>query len=158
VGNILCLSPNKTYIKVLIIHKWSFATIQNSVNIELMLRLLEMSSTTCLQSISIDTEENLDLPSQIIASFKPLASALLGCGRPLNQVCLLPNVLPLIPSKTHVDPITSLLLKNCCINIAFYCSHWRSRPSFQPLFRRLIVTVFSLFSSSLSFADLLPLK
>ncbi|AES64990.1 hypothetical protein MTR_2g034100 [Medicago truncatula] len=39
-----------------------------------------------LQLSSIDTEENLELPNEFIASFKPLASASLDCGRPLNQV------------------------------------------------------------------------
>ena len=53
---------------------------------ELVLRLLEMSSTTCLQSSSIDTEGNLKVPSHFIASFRPLAYASLGCGRHLYHV------------------------------------------------------------------------
>lgn len=45
-------------------------------------------STTCLQSISIDTLDKPKLPSDFIASFNHFASALWDCGNARNQVIL----------------------------------------------------------------------
>ncbi|KEH39381.1 hypothetical protein MTR_2g095340 [Medicago truncatula] len=52
---------------------------------DMVLKLLEMSSNTCLQSSSIDNEVNLKVPNHFVASFRPLASASLGYWRPVYQ-------------------------------------------------------------------------
>jgi len=94
----------KLNLKFLMIHKWSIASVQNHIDMELMLKLLEMRPTTCLKSSLIYTEGNLKVPSHFIASFRPLVSTSLGRGRPLYHADFDPMNSPRSPLKHKSTP------------------------------------------------------
>ncbi|KEH24441.1 hypothetical protein MtrunA17_Chr7g0270331 [Medicago truncatula] len=75
------------------------------------------SLSACLQSSSMDTSTEPRLPSQIIVSFRPHASASCGCPMPLNKLFLLIYTRHYLPLDTFL--YHNLILENCRIYIVF---------------------------------------
>jgi len=132
-SNIISLSPNETYLKVLKFSEWRFAYIHNSSKYRIV-RESARDVVHHLLAIKFNRHQMLYHSTKPVHRFiMTLCFRFVRLWKALIPSCLCCYVLPLLPLKARANTIPSLHLECCRVNITFHFSHCRLTPPFLSL-------------------------